>query len=463
MTIDPLYMMLMIEAIFLLSIVVGLLVFLFFNVKSKNSQGNNGFGRDHLINLLEDNVLEVKEKLEAFTDTGEDNFSQLIEKSVYEMNSDFIIGFRDSLKKEGNSPLDLISEAVTTIYRDTASKNLQWVENLHEKNDLLTAGKDAEEDKAEEDVDLETTQVIEAIDTTEAIQKMKDKHVVYEGYLEDSKKQLEKLQKEKAKAEEFAALLSKNIEQSETFIKDLELGNRDLQTCVDTLQQSNDELSEKIRKLQKVVDAATQDTKRSEEKLEEKEKEIDELKEQLKKAKASGLVVDEEAPGIAEESKNSDEGIVGQDDIDALLNDFDFDGGEAKAEEAVAEDNKDKDEGIVGQDDIDALLNGDRPDSGQEENADLLSQKDVQKMIKETGADTGTLKGNDNSGSISDTKKTGLQATKNRLEATEDEYMAIYNELSPLHEAALAGQEEATTPEAQQTIKDLETKLAEKE
>ncbi len=502
MTLDPLYMMLMIEAILLLSLVAGLLGFILFKVRSKKSHSNNDFGRDQLINLLEDNVLEVKEKLKTFADTNEDNISKLIEKSVFEMNSDFIIGFRDSLKNEEDSPLDLIAEAVTTIYRDAASKKLQWVEGLQEKTVLVAAESDVEEDKAEEKVDLETTQIIETVDTSEAIKKMKDKFVVYQGYNKDSKKQLAKLQKDKAKAEGYAELLAKNIEQSETFIKELELGNRDLQTCVDTLQQSNEELLEKTRKFQKVVEAATKETKRSKDKLGEKEKEVEELKKQLEKAKADGFVVDVEASGPAEESENNGgeainqddidsllngsdnagddeapaEEVVSQDDIDSLLNGSDSAGGAAQAEEVVSQDDIDsllngsdsaggaaQAEEVVSQDDIDALLNGGGSDSGQAKDVDLLSQEDVQKMLEETGADTGTLKGSDDSGSDSDTNEIDLQATKDMLEAAEDEYMVVYNELSPLHEAALAGQAEATTPEAQQKIKDLEEKLAAKE
>jgi len=339
-TIDPLYLLLMCELLIGLIFFASLFGYLYFKSRNKIKTGQpvGSFSFEQLHRLLEKNISGLQKTLDSFTDTGDSEFETVIAKRIFEMNADFLRTFCDILEKEPSDVLDAVSKALTNGYQESASKQMQWAQKLYEEapdNAPAATGLEIEGDS-----DLEVTQILEEVNTTEVFKMVKDKFVVYQEYSEDIKKKLKKLQSGKSKTEEYAELLAEQIAQSEEIIKELEKAYKDLKSRVAFLEKSHEEALVKADKFQKVVDGATKQTQRTNQKLEEKEKELEGLRKQL----AGAGIIPPEDPSQEQPLQEGDTQVINHDEIEELSRDG--------QDEAAASDERSEGEDSTSQDEI---------------------------------------------------------------------------------------------------------------
>jgi len=235
--IDPLYLLLLLEFILILTVALGYLI-LRYRKASGNRTAKEFIGLSDLLAVIEEEERALNEKVERISDTSGEDIDLLLEKRSCELHLQFL---KDAIKSS-NTGFPGLSGFITRGFRETANRSLLWVKELLEKRDRII--KEVEKGLAERE---------SAIDRLRSI-LIKQKRRMAD--LMSSQEMLVQLKKRFDLLRERNAELKKRLRETlgsgdkgspaEELIKELEEINRELEICVETLENENKKLQERL-------------------------------------------------------------------------------------------------------------------------------------------------------------------------------------------------------------------------
>ncbi len=235
--IDPLYLLLLLEFILILTVALGYLI-LRYRKASKNRTAKEFIGLSDLLAVIEEEERALNEKIERISDTSGGDIDLLIEKRSYELHLQFL---KDAIKSS-NTGFPGFSGFITRGFRETANRSLLWVKELLEKRDRII--KEVEKGLAERE---------SAIDRLRSI-LIKQKRRMAD--LMSSQEMLVHLKKKFDLLREKNGELKERLRETlggrdkgspaEELLKEMEEINRELEICVETLENENKKLQERL-------------------------------------------------------------------------------------------------------------------------------------------------------------------------------------------------------------------------
>ena len=321
--------------------------------------------------------------------------------------------------------------------------------------------------------------------------KMQERFNAVQDLNEDLRKQVKRLYGERADKQDELSVLLRNLEQSEQFIKDLERSNRELSLCIDTLENTNEDLYAKICQYEEAA-AGADGAAESDPPAADADPGTPLAETMVLDPPPAAEAPPPEAapePAVGPEAVASGEDTgapIDQSDLDALLQEAqatpdqepapDEGPGEPPREEAGPAGD------VLSQDDLDALFGGGEPSpeaaaeggAGQaagprqapedEESAEVLDQDALDALLAGSKEEQQAPTAPEPAESDEPTAPPdNLESVRKSLEQAESEYMEIFNTLSPLHEAVRTQEESEISPDVRKNIETLEGQLSAKE
>lgn len=235
--IDPLYLILLLEFILILTVALGYLI-LRYRKASKNMTAKEFIGLSDLLAVIEEEERALNEKVERMSGTSGEDIDLLLEKRSCELHLQFL---KDAIKSS-KTGFGGLSGFITRGFRETANRSLLWVKELLEKRDRII--KEVEKGLAERE---------SAIDRLRSI-LIKQKRRMAD--LMSSQEMLVQLKKRFDLLRERNAELKERLRETlgsgdkgspaEELLKELEEINRELEICVETLENENKKLQGRL-------------------------------------------------------------------------------------------------------------------------------------------------------------------------------------------------------------------------
>lgn len=300
--IDPLYIMLLAEAVMLL---VGLSVYLY--IKAKRSHGGvekSVIDITHLIEELHKEKEALEGKREVFEDERTDDTGILLHRKTFQMHHEFLKDMIETTERAEHTEIENLTEFLKRGIRETINRGILWVKEVIDAKDSRIA--ELEEELASREGTIEQMKaafikqkykiadLLSSQEMLEQIQKRFD-------FLKERNKQLkEKLHK---------ALSDKENKPADpALIEELETVNKELELCIETLEKENQRLQERLSQYENGINEMEenftefltgQDTAVSgsdeadalRKELEEKEKELEQLKKDMEDLEKEYMVL----------------------------------------------------------------------------------------------------------------------------------------------------------------------------
>ncbi len=281
MTVDPLYILLMMEAILVLTV---LLILVIRRAKAEPVsapapepvsepvpepvQDSDMIRRSLFLRMLEENIKDIQ-KNSGIGEDGEGAESQgLLLDQVYNLNMDLLKSLSEALQKEETNAVESLSESLTVKFRVSV-------------NDRLLSFMRALEEQPLSSQDFDPASPENRLVTRETYDRIQKNVTNVVNLNKEMKEQILNMQGEEALSEEGTTSLTKNMDLMTAFIGDLENSNRELELCVNTLEKANDDLSNQLAELTQKLnqkDPSDEPTEQSDESTEpaEPDKETEE-------------------------------------------------------------------------------------------------------------------------------------------------------------------------------------------
>jgi len=239
--IDPLYILLLFEAVLLLG---GGVIFLLYRIKKSGDRSPEKQLLDisHLMEAIHQQKEELEGKKEVFVDERTEDTNILLQRKTFQFHHAFISEMIDALEKEDKAGIENLTEYLVRGIRETINRGILWVKEIID-----------EKDRAIEELRQELTVREGLIDQMKAA-FIKQKYRIAD--LLSSQEMLQQIQKRFDLLRDRNRQLKEKLnnalsnlcgpEESSSLVEELEAANHELELCIETLEKENQRLQDRL-------------------------------------------------------------------------------------------------------------------------------------------------------------------------------------------------------------------------
>lgn len=227
--VDPLYILLLLEAVVLLAVAVAYMVY-----RGRRAAGGpRAVEMEDLIRAMETELLALKGEVEGRSAEDPDDLEALLQRRIYELDYGFMTALYDALRKGGEGA-EALTRSIRAGFRESAGKGLVWVKDVIGMKERVVS--EAVEEAEEKGKALRRFQ--------EAFKRQRRKMAELLGaqeMLEQVRKRFDRLRERNRELRDRLKGLKDpgDVEELQRCLEEMENVNREMALCVETLEKEN--------------------------------------------------------------------------------------------------------------------------------------------------------------------------------------------------------------------------------